>query len=298
MAQTMRKVAGPLRGRCSPYLSRPRVVRVRAVASEPRAVVSTNGTVPVTFTADWSPDSWRRKHAYQQPNYPDKAEVLKACGDIKSYPPLIFAGECRNLQERLAKAAVGEAFILQGGDCAEAFTQFTANRIRDTYRVLLQMSVVMMFGGGVPVIKLGRMAGQFAKPRTADLEEKDGKSLPSYRGDIINGPEFTAEARVPDPWRLVRAYNQSAATLNLLRGFSTGGYAGLTRIASWNLDFMSNSDEGKAYMDLVRHIRISTRERGSRNCRQRGVGKCALLHAAAICLTASYLSGCMLASSK
>eukprot|EP00879_Flechtneria_rotunda_P028046 GHRR01030123.1.p1 GENE.GHRR01030123.1~~GHRR01030123.1.p1 ORF type:complete len:268 (+),score=36.09 GHRR01030123.1:318-1121(+) len=165
MAQTMRKVAGPLRGRCSPYLSRPRVVRVRAVASEPRAVVSTNGTVPVTFTADWSPDSWRRKHAYQQPNYPDKAEVLKACGDIKSYPPLIFAGECRNLQERLAKAAVGEAFILQGGDCAEAFTQFTANRIRDTYRVLLQMSVVMMFGGGVPVIKLGRMAGQFAKPR-------------------------------------------------------------------------------------------------------------------------------------
>jgi 3-deoxy-7-phosphoheptulonate synthase len=167
---------------------------------------------------------------------------------------LIFAGECRNLQERLAKAATGEAFILQGGDCAEAFTQFSANKIRDTYRVLLQMSVVMMFGGGVPIIKLGRMAGQFAKPRSADMEDKDGVSLPSYRGDIINGPEFTSEARVPDPFRLVRAYNQSAATLNLLRGFSTGGYAGLTRIAQWNLDFMQNSDEGKAYMDLARRV--------------------------------------------
>lgn len=158
------------------------------------------------------------------------------------------------MQERLAKAAVGEAFILQGGDCAEAFTQFSANQIRDTYRVLLQMSVVMMFGGGVPIIKLGRMAGQFAKPRSADLEDKNGVSLPSYRGDIINGPEFTEEARIPDPWRLVRAYNQSAATLNLLRGFSTGGYAGLDRIAQWNLDFMANSDEGKAYMDLAKRV--------------------------------------------
>jgi len=181
-------------------------------------------------------------------------QVQAACSEIKSYPPLIFAGECRNLQDRLAKAATGEAFILQGGDCAEAFTQFNANKIRDTYRVLLQMSVVMMFGGGVPIVKLGRMAGQFAKPRSADLEEKDGVSLPSYRGDIINGPEFTSEARVPDPFRLVRAYNQSAATMNLLRGFSTGGYAGLTRIAQWNLDFMQNSDEGKAYMDLARRV--------------------------------------------
>jgi 3-deoxy-7-phosphoheptulonate synthase len=149
---------------------------------------------------------------------------------------------------------MGEAFVLMGGDCAEAFTQFSANRIRDTYRVLLQMSVVLMFGGGVPIVKLGRMAGQFAKPRSADLEEKDGLSLPSYRGDIINGPEFTEEARVPDPWRLVQAYNQSAATLNLLRGFSTGGYAGLNRVTQWNLDFMQNSDEGKAYMDLAKRV--------------------------------------------
>jgi Class-II DAHP synthetase family len=133
---------------------------------------------------------------------------------------------CLSRQARLAKCATGEAFLLQGGDCAESFEQFSANRIRDTFRVLLQMSVVMMFGGGVPVVKVGRMAGQFAKPRSADLETVDGVSLPSYRGDIINGPEFNAAARVPDPQRLVRAYNQSAATLNLLRGFSTGGYAG------------------------------------------------------------------------
>jgi 3-deoxy-7-phosphoheptulonate synthase len=234
--------------------SRARSVRVNAIASEVRVETSNNGTMPSTSSADWSPESWRSRVALQQPEYPDKARVQDACEEIKSYPPLIFAGECRNLQERLAKAAVGEAFILQGGDCAEAFTQFSANRIRDTYRVLLQMSVVMMFGGGVPIIKIGRMAGQFAKPRSADMEDKDGLSLPSYRGDIINGPEFTSEARIPDPFRLVKAYNQSAATLNLLRGFSTGGYAGLNRISQWNLDFMQNSDEGKAYMDLARRV--------------------------------------------
>lgn len=237
---------------------RPRGVR-RSVAASVRAVAepvakpgNSNGSAPTL--AGWSPESWRQRVALQQPAYPDQERVKEACGEIKSYPPLIFAGECRTLQDRLARAARGEAFILQGGDCAEAFTQFSANRIRDTYRVLLQMSVVLMFGGGVPVVKLGRMAGQFAKPRSADLEDKDGVSLPSYRGDIINGPEFTREARVPDPFRLVRAYNQSAATLNLLRGFSTGGYAGLTRIAQWNLDFMQNSDEGKAYMDLARRV--------------------------------------------
>jgi 3-deoxy-7-phosphoheptulonate synthase len=191
----------------------------------------------------------------QQPNYPDPQRVKEACSEISAYPPLIFAGECRTLQDRLARAARGEAFILQGGDCAEAFSQFSANRIRDTYRVLLQMSVVLMFGGGVPVVKLGRMAGQFAKPRSADMEDVGGGvQLPSYRGDIINGPEPTSDARVPDPFRLVRAYNQSAATLNLLRGFSTGGYAGLTRIAQWNLEFMQNSDEAKAYMDLAKRV--------------------------------------------
>lgn len=169
-------------------------------------------------------------------------------------PPLVFAGECRRLQERLAKAATGEAFIVQGGDCAEAFTQFSANGIRDLFRLILQMSVVVMFGGGVPVVKMGRLAGQFAKPRSADLERRGDVELPSYRGDIINGPEFTPDARIPDPWRLVRAYNQSAATLNLLRGFSTGGYAGLDRVTKWNLDFMAQSDEGKAYLDLARRV--------------------------------------------
>ena len=169
---------------------------------------------------------------------PPQAELEAACADIARMPPLVFAGECRTLQERLAKCATGEAFLLQGGDCAESFTQFSANNIRDLFRVLLQMSVVMMFGGGVPIVKIGRLAGQFAKPRSADTETKDGVELPSYRGDIINGPEFTQEARVPAPQRLVRAYNQSAATLNLLRGFATGGYAGLTRVTQWNLEFM------------------------------------------------------------
>lgn len=142
-----------------------------------------------------------------------------------------------------------------GGDCAESFGDFSANRIRDTFRVILQMAVVLMFGGGVPVVKIGRMAGQFAKPRTADMEKMpDGSELPSYRGDIINGPEGTATARVPDPWRLVRAYNQSAATLNLLRGFATGGYAGLQRVMQWNLDFMAKSDEGRLYADLAARV--------------------------------------------
>jgi 3-deoxy-7-phosphoheptulonate synthase len=167
---------------------------------------------------------------------------------------LVFAGECRNLQERLAAAAAGEAFIVQGGDCAEAFSQFNANRIRDLFRLILQMSVVVMFGGGVPVVKIGRLAGQFAKPRSADLEKKGDVSLPSYRGDIINAPDFTPESRIPDPWRLVKAYNQSAATLNLIRGFSTGGYAGLDRVTQWNLDFMSQSDEGKAYVELAKRV--------------------------------------------
>ena len=245
----------PARGlRRGATASRSSALRVSAIASEQRVDASRNGVTNGASPSSWGPDSWRKRTALQQPEYPDAAEVAKACEEIAAYPPLIFAGECRTLQERLAKAAVGEAFILQGGDCAEAFTQFSANRIRDTYRVLLQMSVIMMFGGGVPVIKLGRMAGQFAKPRSANMEDKGGVSLPSYRGDIINGPEFTSEARVPDPWRLVRAYNQSASTLNLLRGFSTGGYAGLQRIAAWNLDFMQASDEGKAYVDLARRV--------------------------------------------
>jgi len=250
--------------------SRARAVSPRAIAAPERAAPAasnnSNGASPSSSAPAWGPTSWRNYTAHQQPEYPDAAVLEQACDEIRQYPPLIFAGEARTLQARLAKAARGEAFVLQGGDCAEAFSQFSANRIRDTYRVLLQMSVVIMFGGSVPVVKLGRMAGQFAKPRSANLEAAPASAaaavasgavpaqLPSYRGDIINGPEYTSDARIPDPWRLVRAYNQSAATLNLLRGFSTGGYAGLARTASWNLDFMANSDEGRAYVDLARRV--------------------------------------------
>ena len=176
----------------------------------------------VTCSVHTAARSWRNFPALQQPMYPDQAVVDKVFNRIAEMPPLIFAGECRTLQERLAKASSGDAFVITGGDCAESFSQFSANRIRDFYRVLLQMSVVLAFGGGVPVIKLGRIAGQFAKPRSANDETIDGVTLPAYRGDIINGPEFTSGARIPDPDRLIQAYNQSASTLNLLRGFSTG----------------------------------------------------------------------------
>ncbi|EIE23839.1 3-deoxy-D-arabino-heptulosonate 7-phosphate synthetase [Coccomyxa subellipsoidea C-169] len=202
----------------------------------------------------WAPESWRQLKAQQQPNYQDEKKLREAVETISRMPPLVFAGECRNLQARLAKCATGEAFLVQGGDCAESFSQFSANRIRDSFRVQLQMAVVAMFGGGVPVVKVGRMAGQFAKPRSADTEILDGRELPSYRGDIINGQEFTLDARVPDPMRLVQAYNQAAATLNLLRGFATGGYAGLQRVMEWNLDFMGKSDEGRAYLDVAKRV--------------------------------------------
>lgn len=232
--------------------SRSSTVLVHAVASRDRVEIPQQLTKK---TSDgWGPNSWRSKPAQQQPEYPDAGKVSESLAEIARMPPLIFAGECRTLQSRLSKAASGEAFLLFGGDCAEAFSQFSANGIRDTYRVLLQMSVVLAFGGGVPIVKLGRIAGQFAKPRSANTETQNGVTLPAYRGDIINGPEFTEAARIPDPYRLVRAYNQSAATLNLLRGFSYGGYAGLDRVTAWNLDFMGSSDEGKAYMDLAKRV--------------------------------------------
>ena len=160
---------------------------------------------------------------------------------LRRYPPLVFAGEARKLKAALAKVAEGEAFLLQGGDCAESFAEFTANNIRDTFRVLLQMAVVLTYGAGVPVVKVGRMAGQFAKPRSSNVEKIDGVELPSYRGDNVNGFEFTPEARIPDPERMVQAYNQSAATLNLLRAFAQGGYADLHQVHRWNLDFVRNS---------------------------------------------------------
>jgi 3-deoxy-7-phosphoheptulonate synthase len=179
------------------------------------------------MTTNWTPDSWRARPIKQVPTYPDEAALEAMEARLRRYPPLVFAGEARNLKAQLAKVANGEAFVLQGGDCAESFGDFTANIIRDTFRVLLQMAVVLTFGAGVPVVKMGRMAGQFAKPRSSDTETIDGTTLPSYRGDIINGPTFTAEDRIPDPARMETGYFQSAGTLNLLRAFATGGYSDL-----------------------------------------------------------------------
>ena len=173
---------------------------------------------------------------------------------LRRYPPLVFAGEARKLKAALAKVAAGDAFLLQGGDCAESFVDFSANNIRDTFRVLLQMAVVLTYGAGVPVVKVGRMAGQFAKPRSSDVEKIGDVELPSYRGDNVNGFEFTPEARLPDPERMVQAYNQSAATLNLLRAFAQGGYADLHEVNRWNLDFVRNSPASERYHDLAARL--------------------------------------------
>jgi len=202
----------------------------------------------------WTPSSWKQYEAKQQPTWPNKEALDNTLEELERYPPLVFAGEARNLQEKLAEVALGNGFVLQGGDCAESFAEFRADNIRDTFRVLLQMSAILMYGAGIPVVKIGRMAGQFAKPRSADTEVIDGVELPSYRGDNINSDEFTEESRVPNPARLVRAYNQSAATLNLLRGFAMGGYASLERVAEWSLDFATNSEQGKKYQALAHQL--------------------------------------------
>ena len=202
----------------------------------------------------WSPDSWRNMPIRQVPEYPDQAKLAAMEQKIARFPPLVFAGEARRLKAALARAGDGQAFVLQGGDCAESFSDFTANVIRDTFRVLLQMAVVLTFGGSLPVVKLGRMAGQFAKPRSSDVEKQGEVTLPSYRGDIINGPEFTPEARIPDPARMEFAYMQSAATLNLLRAFATGGYADLHQVHRWNLGFVARSPLAGRYDDLAHRI--------------------------------------------
>ena len=202
----------------------------------------------------WSADSWRGKPVRQMPAYPDPARLAGVEARLRRYPPLVFAGEARRLKASLARVAEGRAFVLQGGDCAESFDDFTANIIRDTFRVLLQMAVVLTFGSSVPVVKMGRMAGQFAKPRSADTETMGEDTLPSYRGDIINGPAFTAEARVPDPARMETGYFQSAGTLNLLRAFATGGYADLHSVHRWNLGFVERSPLAARYQDLATRI--------------------------------------------
>jgi 3-deoxy-7-phosphoheptulonate synthase len=203
---------------------------------------------------NWTPQSWRSKPAKQLPNYPDSAELAHVEQELAKMPPLVFAGEARKLQDSLADVAMGKAFLLQGGDCAESFAEFSATKIRDTFRVLLQMAVTLSYGAGLPVVKIGRVAGQFAKPRSADMEDINGVSLPSYRGDIINNMDFTPEARIPDPKRMLAAYHQSASTLNLLRAFSKGGYADLGKVHQWNLDFVKNSPVGEHYESMAAEI--------------------------------------------
>src|SRR5271155_5007361 len=207
-----------------------------------------------TSAQGWAPDSWRTRPISQAPAYPDPAKLAAMEARLRRHPPLVFAGEARRLKAALAQAAEGRAFVLQGGDCAESFADFTADIIRDTFRVLLQMAVVLTFGATVPVVKIGRMAGQFAKPRSADTETVDGVTLPSYRGDIINAPEFTTEARVPDPQRMEMGYFQSAGTLNLLRAFASGGYADLHEVHRWNLGFVARSPLIERYQDLAHRI--------------------------------------------
>ncbi len=202
----------------------------------------------------WTPDSWRHHEARQLPAYPDAAALAAVETELKSYPPLVFAGEARDLTAQLADVAAGKAFLLQGGDCAESFADFHPNTIRDSFRVLLQMAVVLTFASKLPVVKVGRMAGQFAKPRSGDFEEIDGVALPSYRGDNVNDIAFTAAARTPDPQRMLRGYLQSAATLNLLRAFATGGYANLHQVHKWNLDFTGRSLWSDQYRQLADRI--------------------------------------------
>ncbi len=202
----------------------------------------------------WTPDSWRGLPIRQQPDYPDAAALEATLDRIRRQPPLVFAGEARRLRSALAGVAEGRAFLLQGGDCAESFAEFSADNIRDTFRVLMQMAVVMTFAAACPIIKVGRLAGQFAKPRSASTEVQDGVELPSYRGDIVNGMEFTTEARAADPSRLLQGYHQSSATLNLLRAVAHGGYADLRRVHGWNLDFVSRTAQGERYAGLADRI--------------------------------------------
>ena len=203
--------------------------------------------------SEWQKSDWRSKPRVQMPEYTDEAALRSVESRLATYPPLVFAGEARKLKRALGAAARGEAFLLQGGDCAEAFDQFSADAIRDTFKVMLQMAMVLTYGAKVPVIKVGRMAGQFAKPRSAPTETVNGVELPSYRGDIINELAFTPEARIPDPGKMLRAYTQAAATLNLIRAFSTGGYADVHQVHAWTLGFTEGEKAAK-YRDMANRI--------------------------------------------
>ena len=202
---------------------------------------------------DWQKSGWRAKPRVQMPDYTDKAALNAVEAQLAKYPPLVFAGEARRLKDQLGAASRGEAFLLQGGDCAESFEQFSADAIRDTFKVMLQMAMVLTYGAKVPVVKVGRMAGQFAKPRSAPTEVIDGIELPSYRGDIINELAFSESARIPDPGRMLQAYTQAAATLNLLRAFSTGGYADVHQVHSWILGF-AEGENAERYREMAGRI--------------------------------------------
>ncbi|WP_018044567.1 3-deoxy-7-phosphoheptulonate synthase class II [Methylobacterium sp. 88A] len=207
-----------------------------------------------TSRTGWTPTSWRNLPIQQVPAYPDAAALQTVETQLASFPPLVFAGEARKLKSALARVSTGEAFLLQGGDCAESFDEHSADNIRDFFRVFLQMALVLTFAGGSPVVKVGRIAGQFAKPRSSPTETMDGVSLPSYRGDIVNGITFTEEARIPDPRRQLEAYRQSAATLNLLRAFATGGYANLENAHRWMLGFVKDSPQSSRYQDVAERM--------------------------------------------
>ena len=206
------------------------------------------------MAANWQPDGWKTHEARHLPSYDDAGALAEAEATLERCPPLVFAGEARALKADLAEVAAGNAFLLQGGDCAESFAEFHADNIRDTFRVLLQMAVVLTFAGKKPVVKVGRMAGQFAKPRSAATETQGTQTLPSYFGDIVNGIEFDAATRTNDPARMVRAYSQAAATLNLLRAFATGGYANLRQVHQWTLDFMGRSPWADRFADVADRI--------------------------------------------
>jgi len=196
---------------------------------------------------DWQPGDWRGRPAAQQPDWPDRDALDAVVDELRRQPPLVFAGEARSLTQSLAKVANGEGFLLHAGDCAESFAEFSADSIRDKLKVILQMSVALTYSTGVPTVKVGRIAGQFAKPRTSPTESRDGLELPSFRGDIVNDLAFDDGARRPDPARMLRAYHQASSTLNLLRAFTKGGFADLTGVHAWNLEFVRTSPEGRRY---------------------------------------------------
>jgi 3-deoxy-7-phosphoheptulonate synthase len=205
-------------------------------------------------TASWTPASWRSHAAAQQPLWPDEAELERVLKQLAAQPPLVFAGECRQLSDHLAKVSRGEAFLLQAGDCAESMDAFGADVVRDKLKVILQMAVVLTYSAGVPSVKVARIAGQFAKPRSSDTETVDGVTLPAFRGHLVNDIAFTEDARIPDPERLLRAYHQSSATLHLVRSFSRGGFADLSEVHRWNNDFVASSAEGRRYEQLAAEI--------------------------------------------